>query len=33
MLDPVPRGTQELMLVITKLGDREGLWEFLASPE
>jgi hypothetical protein len=33
MLDPVPRGTQELTLVVTKLGDREDLWEFLVSLE
>ena len=33
MLDPVPRRTQELTLLITKLGDREGPWEFLVSLE
>jgi len=33
MLDPVPKGTQELTLLVTKLGDREGPWEFLVSLE
>jgi hypothetical protein len=33
MLDPVPRGTQELTLIMTKLGDREGPWEFVVSLE
>ena len=28
MLDPVPKGTKELTLVITKLGNWEGPWEF-----
>ena len=33
MLDPVPRDAQELTLIITKLGDREGPWEFEVSLE
>ena len=33
MLDPVPRGTRELTLLIAKLGDREGPWEFVVSLE
>lgn len=33
MLDPVPRDAQELTLIITKLGDREGPWEFQVSLE
>jgi hypothetical protein len=32
-LDPVPRDTQEVTLIVTKLGDREGPWEFLVSLE
>ena len=27
-LDPVPKGTEEITFVITKLGDIEGPWEF-----
>jgi hypothetical protein len=33
MLGPVPRGTQELMLIIAKLGDWKGPWHFLVSLE
>jgi len=31
MLDPVPKGTKELTLIITKLGDQEGPWKFQVS--
>ena len=33
MLDPVPKGTQELTLLVTKLGDMQGPWEFQVSLE
>lgn len=33
MLDPVPNGTQELALLIEKLDDMEGPWEFQVSLE
>ena len=33
MLDPVPGGTQEMTLIITKLGNWEGPWEFVVSLE
>jgi len=33
MLDPVPKGTQELTFIMTTLGDWEGPWEFLVSLE
>ena len=33
MLDPVPKGTKELIFILTKLGDWEGPWEFVVSLE
>ncbi len=33
MLDPVPKGTEELTFTITRLGDYEGPWEFQISLE
>jgi hypothetical protein len=33
MLDPVPKGTKELVFIITELGDWDGPWEFHISLE